>query len=109
MAKITTADCKKFLVAEITRNPAIIHDIYQDKTTAINEALVAKNWVRISKCKADAEDGDVGTYDGLQIDPSTVQAVRRFVLDPATFDSAVVFCVIEDKKGNLILGEYVGD
>jgi hypothetical protein len=106
MAKITTADCKKFLVNEITKNPNIIHDIYGDTTTAINEALVTKNWIREYKCKP---DDDVETHDGRTIAAYKVQAIRRFVLDPATFDTAVIFCVIEDKQGNLILGEYVGD
>lgn len=106
MAKITTADCKKFLVAEITRNPGIIHDIYEDTTTAINEALVDKNWVREWKVKP-AED--VYTYDGKKILASKIQSLRRFVLDPGQFDTAVIFCVIEEKNGNLVLGEYSGD
>lgn len=106
MIKITTADCKKFLVAEITRNPNIIHKIYEDKTTAINEALIAGNWVRVSKFKPEE---DVYTHDYKTLPLSNVKAVRQFVLDPGNFDTAVQFYVIEDKTGNLILGEYVGD
>ena len=106
MPKITTADCKNFLVAEITKNPRIIHDIYEDTTTAINEALVAKNWIREYKVRP---DDDVYTHDFKKIAASKIRAMRRFVLDPGNFDTAVCFIVLEDTNGNLILGEYVGD
>lgn len=108
MAKITTADCKKFLVAKITANPRIIHDIYADTVTAIHEAKIASNWVR--ECKYKVIDSD-GFYDhqGNALATEDLVWFRRFVLLPAIFDSAVVFTVLEDKQGNLILGEYAGD
>lgn len=108
MAKITTADCKKFLVAQITANPRIIHEIYADTVTAIHEAKIAGNWVRECKYKVRDCDGFY-THSGTPVAAEDLAWFRRFVLLPAIFDSAVVFEVLEDKKGNLILGEYCGD
>lgn len=121
MSKITTADCKKFLVAEIAKNNNIIHDIFGDTVTAINEAQVEKNWKRESKFSPTG-DGDYAedryyfwrpTYGHSgnwgSIDAKDLTCVRRFILDPKTFDSAVMFNVLEDKNGKLHLGEYVGD
>lgn len=34
---------------------------------------------------------------------------QLFALDPNTYEEAVVFLVLEDKQGNLILGDYIGD
>lgn len=119
MTKITTADCKKFLVAEITKNPEIIHDIYGDKTTAIKEALDAKNWVRELKFNAngDHEYADdtyelwCPTYGPSRgsVPATSLTTVRKFTLDPDQFDNAVAFMVLEDKQGNLMLGAYSGD
>lgn len=119
MSKITTADCKKFLVAEVTKNPDIINDIFGDTATAIDEALVEKNWKRESKF-APTGNGDYvqeqydlwyPTYGPGRgsIDAADLVCVRRFILDPEKFDSSVMFNVLEDKKGQLHLGEYVGD
>lgn len=46
--KITTADCKKFLVEIIHSNPEIINEIWGDKTTSMKEALDVKKWKRES-------------------------------------------------------------
>lgn len=119
MSKITTADCKRFLVGEITKNPNIIHDIFDDNVTAISEALVEKNWKRESKF-APTGNGDYvqdqydlwyPTYGPTRgsIDANDLSCIRRFILNPNRFDSAVMFNVLEDKNGKLHLGEYVGD
>lgn len=116
---ILTADCKKFLVSEIAKNPNIIHDIFDDNTTAINEALIEKNWVRTAKFNP------AGLHDRVQseynlwhpvygpscgnVDASKLSAIRIFQLVPNKFDSAVAFIVLEDRSGNLMLGEYIGD
>lgn len=110
MKKLTTADCKKFLVKEITKNPNIIHDIYEDKITAIKEALVEKNWIRESKFNPNVVDKEnYYTKNNLQIKSEDLVTIRKFCLLPRVFDTAVAFYVLEDKNGNLILGEYVGD
>lgn len=119
MKKVTTADCKQFLVDEISKNPQIINDIFKDTTTGIAAALTRSKWVRESKFKPDGDhDYAQDEYElwapmhgpiPASIPASKLRAVRRFCLDPDQFDSTVVFNVLEDLNGQLILGEYMGD
>lgn len=119
MSKITTADCKKFLVAKITDNKGIINDIFGDTVTAVNEALQEKKWKRESKFTPTGNGDYVedqyklwcptyGPSSG-SIDANELTCIRRFVLDPDQFEDAVKFNVLEDNHGQLHLGEYVGD
>ena len=121
MSKITTADCKKFLVAQVKANPNIIHDIFRDTTTAIAEALDVKKWKRESKFNPDPDKGSDYADDKYELwyprmGPgrgskryTELVSVRRFWLDPDQFENAVMFNVLEDINGQLWLGEYVGD
>jgi hypothetical protein len=123
-APITTADCKKFLVAEITKRPEIVLSIYRDFDTPENilpAALQEKKWLRKEMFNP------TGTYYRVQdeypewfpwnqqfintkmISASNLAKIRVFFLDPNTFDDSIGIAVYEDKQGNLILGEYVGD
>jgi hypothetical protein len=119
MSKVTTADCKKFLVAEITKNPNIIHDIYNDSVTAIDDALKEKNWKRESKFNP-VGDNDYADYSYSlwcprmgpgrgQVKDTDLVAVRRFFLLPDKYEDAIGFNVLEDHQGNLHLGAYIGD
>ena len=119
MSKITTADCKKFLVAEVTKNPDIIHDVFGDRSTAIKEAQIEKKWCRETKFDPCGTSDYAQDYYSIWAPRSGISrgaiankdlaAVRIFCLDSDQFDSAVMFMVLEDKKGQLHLGEYVGD
>jgi hypothetical protein len=42
ITKITTADCKKMLIQEISKYPSIISEIFQDTFTAVAEAMNPK-------------------------------------------------------------------
>jgi hypothetical protein len=118
MIKISTADCRKFLVSEITKNPDIIHWIYGDTTTAIAEALVEKNWKREAKFSPTSDHHYADdSYEVLGEDrrnprvflPHDLVCVRTFCLLPSKFDTAVKYNILEGKDGNLYLSEYVGD
>lgn len=122
MSKITTADCKKFLVSEITQRPEIVTSIYggfNSPETLLPTALQEKKWVRREKFKATGlHDRVQDRYDlwypvyGLSngsAPADRLSTIRMFYLDPNTFDDSVGFMVLEDLQGNLILGEYIGD
>ena len=116
MSKITTADCKRFLVAEITKNPQIVLSIYDgfnEPDTLLSSAMNVKKWVRREKFKPTGdhdyvEDEYILWYRG-SVPADSLTVVRVFSLDSEEFDDAVRFLVLEDKTGQLLLGEYIGD
>lgn len=122
MSKITTADCKRFLVAEIAKNPQIVLDIYggfNNPGNLLPTALIEKKWIRSEKFKPTGEHYRVedsyrlwsplkGPVRG-EVPAETLSAVRVFHLDPDQFDDSVGFMILEDNAGQLILGEYIGD
>jgi hypothetical protein len=122
MSKITTADCKQFLVSKITENPEIVLDIYGGfnyPSNLLSSAMNVKKWVRREKFKPTGDHDLANTeYDlwypvqgpgrGI-VTADRLASVRVFYLDPDHFDDAVGFMVLEDHEGKLILGEYIGD
>ena len=122
MSKITTADCKQFLVAKITKNPEIVLDIYGGfnyPSNLLSSAMNVRKWVRREKFKptGDHDLADVeydlwypvrGPGRGI-VSSDRLASVRVFYLDPDEFDDSVGFMVLEDKTGQLLLGEYIGD
>lgn len=117
MSKITTADCKRFLVAEITQHPEIVTSIYggfNSPETLLPTALQEHKWVRREKFKATGKHDRVhDEYFPLALESpipaDRLSTIRMFYLDPDMFDDSVGFMVLEDLQGNLILGEYIGD
>lgn len=129
MPKLTTADCKKFLVDFFTSTPDLIVGIYESSVghAALKSALVASKWKRRSKCTPGGIDSALSGdhyevfekgkdypkgpnyYAGAPIPSVQVLCERVFVLDEDTYDTAIAFLVIETKEGQLFLGEYVGD
>ena len=117
MSKITTADCKRFLVAEIAQCPEIVTSIYDgfnSPETLLPTALQERKWVRREKFKATGKHDRVhDEYFPLAmaspIPAADLSIIRMFYLDPDQFDDSVGFMVLEDLQGNLILGEYIGD
>lgn len=121
MSKITTADCKKFLVEQVKANPYIIHDIFRDYINGFPEALDVKKWKRESKFNPDPAKGSDYADDNYELwyprmgpgrgskHHTELVSVRRFWLDPDEYDTMIMFNVLEDKNGQLWLGEYVGD
>ena len=64
-SKITTADCKSFIVDFVTKNPSVITSIFgsgpnglsaTEQAGLITEATILKNWKRETKFKVDPED-----------------------------------------------------
>ena len=122
MNKITTADCKQFLVTEITKNPRIVMDIYSGfnyPSNLLSSAMNVKKWVRTEKFKPTGDHDRVEDEYELwypvmgpgrgSVPADRLTAVRVFSLDPAEFDGSVRFLVLENKTGQLLLGEYIGD
>lgn len=122
MSKITTVDCKQFLVAEITQNPQIVLDIYggfDDPENLLPTALVEKKWKRTEKFKPTGEHYRVEDSYRLwsplkgpergEVSAEALVTIRVFHLDPDQFDDSVGFMILEDKTGQLLLGEYIGD
>lgn len=117
--KITTADCKKFLAEQVIKNPNIVREIFQDLNTAIAEASNPKKWQRESKFNPTGDNDRVQDHYNLwcpeygpskgSVPATDLVSVRIFWLDPNQFDTAVMFMVLEDRNGQLHLGEYVGD
>lgn len=120
MGKVTTADCKKFLTEQIANNPVIINEIFKGDPQVIMDALDVKKWSRESKFSPTGNHDYAepeyevwrpmyGRSQTVTIPATDLNAVRRFILDPEQYDTGVIFNVLEDKQGNLILGQYVGD
>lgn len=113
MAKITTAVCKKFLVDCVKADPTILYGRVQDREEVVREGLKEKSWQRELKFNPNGSSEHVeesyGTYDGGWMDAKDLKAVRRFILSPHLFEGAVIFYVLEDNDGVLILGDDLGD
>jgi len=121
MSKITTADCKRFLVAEVARRPEIVTSIYgsQPPTDLVVSAMKESKWVRREKFKPTGDHYRVeDRYDlwypayghrNGSAPADRLSTIRTFYLAPDVFEDTVGFMVLEDLQGNLILGEYIGD
>lgn len=113
MSKITTASCKKFLVDCVRADPTILYGRVQDRALVLEEGLKEKSWVRELKFNpsgsSEYAEESYGSYEGGWYDAEDLKAVRRFVLSTQLFEGAVVFYVLEDNNGVLILGDDLGD
>jgi hypothetical protein len=116
MSKITTADCKRFLVNEITKNPDIINRI-DGQGSDILKQVSESNFVRTTKFKPTGKhDYATDTYKLWGSDSSMsakdLSQVRVFHFDKnkldydTEFDYSRGFMILEDLQGNLILGDY---
>lgn len=115
--KITTADCKNFLVECFTKDPNLpvgrVHA--DDLPRVLADSVVAKMWKREAKINPNKDNDyrdagdDWGMYYGGTISGTKLKTVRKFYLNPDEYDSAVCYMVLEDLNGNLILGEDFGD
>ena len=111
-SKRTTKDCKIFLANEIKKNPVIIHEIFADKTTAIDDAIKPDSWMRESKLKPTGNhDYAQKRYSARDLDhsipASELAAVR--VMSLRDYEGAIRFSILEGLNGELYLGEYLGD
>lgn len=130
MLKITTNDCKKFLVSFFTNSPYMVGKIYDgvQEESVKKDAINIEKWKRESKMSSQDENSIFNVFGEYRIykpglrfergphyapsEPFPVQDVvceRVFILDPDTYEDGVKFVVIEDKNGNLHLGPYIGD
>ena len=116
MTKITTEDCKRFLVDAVSRDSSIVLEFWDDEASeVIKDATNAKKWKRMSK--QNPKDCQLFHYNGYFVDHKgnssvaveDVACVRTFALDPENYDSALAYLVLECKDGSLVLGENVGD
>jgi len=128
-SKITTADCKAFIVDFVKQNPSVILSIYGtgpnglstvEQSKLIAEATIPKNWKRESKFKVDPDDDfeihSVNVpvrrcqYDGtVTVDGSQFTVGREFCLLPDKYEDGIKFAILEKPDSSLVFGPYVGD
>lgn len=129
MAK-STADCKAFLVGFFAKNPSVVLSIFgpgmgaQGQADLVKDATNPAKWKRTHKCRPGTGPHEMATYSlfppnvqvarmGYGVMPkapsSAYVAERGFMLDPNTYDTGVMFLVVEDAQGVLSLADYVGD
>lgn len=126
MTKITTADCKAFIVDFVTKNPSVILSIYgsdlsaADKIDLINDATNAANWKRESKRKVNKNDTyevyNINVpvrrcqYDGTTtVSGSNFVVEREFCLCPNKYENGIQFTILEKLDRSLVFGPYSGD
>lgn len=127
---ITTATCKAFLAHFVRDNPSVLFSIYgtdmsaHAKTTLLAHGTTPNRWKRIHKC---SPGGGLYQFDSYgifttshvitrmgfdrlpEVPIANFVAERGFSLDPDIYDTGVAFVVLEDRDGNLHLGDYIGD
>jgi len=130
MTKITTDDCKKFIVQFQKDNPALerirfgfdpddnIQDTdFDPDCEYFADCLNEKKWKRLFKRNPEKEDG-TSVYISGQIfnsyaEPAgsvnfeDIKYTRGF--DMVTADGQIAYLVFEMKDGTLHLGDYIGD
>ncbi len=117
MSKLSTKDCRDFLVKIFNQSPEMITCKFDDTESIEQIKKVMSNgnkWKRIRKFKANGSSeftqsnyrSEVG--DGV-IPAEKVAWVREFFLNPEEFEDAIGFQVLELNNGDLMLGEFVGD
>lgn len=135
MSKISTEDCRKFLVDFFTKNPSVVTSIFYSGSLSTGEQIARdelarwatnpKLWKRARKYKVQSPNSwisddtidiyDASTpvrrsgYDGTKNVNNTFVWAREFYLNEDQLENQVGFVVLEDEKGNLALGPYCGD
>ncbi len=129
MSKITTEDCKKFIVQFQKDNPnleKIRFGLSQNDSRLNNheykfleDCFQTKNWKRLFKTKPNEDEYDCSVIyiSGQPInrfaDPhgkvniNDIKYVRGF--DMVTADGQIAYLVLEMNDGTLHLGDYIGD
>lgn len=127
MSKVTTDQCKKFLAHELENNQQVLHDVFkpskddplatEDFEMALAASKVSKNWKRDLKFNANGTSEHACYFYALwypewgpergTFDAEDLTTVRQFSLDYKG-DQKLSFYVLEDKEGDLYLGEYMG-
>jgi hypothetical protein len=122
-----TKDCKQYLADFVQKNPSIVTSIYggeYEPVGLLQDATNPNKWKRDYKCNPGGGRYEFDEYsmfdqhtiikrmgyDRLKKMPATnFVAERGFYLNPDIYDTGVAFVVLEDKDGNLHLGDYIGD
>lgn len=128
MRKLTTADCKKFIVQFQKDNPNLERSRYglgpQDDVSKnpdyqfLLDVLNEKKWKRIFKTTKDLDEHSNYIYINGQsfnryaepageVDYDDIQCIRGFDLESA--DGQIAYLILEMKDGTLRFGDYIGD
>lgn len=112
----TTADCRDFIVKFVSDFPEVILSKWSEESdkNEIRKVLTKPaKWKRHAKWKATGAnvfaESEYSAFHGKRIPAEKLSWVREFYLNPADFENAIGFQVLEDVDGNLILGEFIGD
>lgn len=128
----TVDECKKFLIDFFKSTPGLITGIYNPENgkEVLNDALVENNWRHEAQYSPENSESYINQYDqdnyevwqkgynyyrgpsyyqGNPLLPSRIAHEHTFWLFPEKYDSGVMFLVLEDKQGQLYLGNYIGD
>ncbi|WP_410951119.1 hypothetical protein [Pseudomonas sp. S1(2024)] len=121
-SKVSTADCKAFVVDFQRNNPGLERGRFGMPADAPEAPYAGldnvKNWKRVSKTRpVDGElyhrYGDTATpfrTNGearIPVAHADIAWVRTFDFDPA--DGQIAYFVFELKDGTLVMGDYIGD
>lgn len=122
MSKISTDDCKKFLINFHANNLHIekarfeLTDESPELDLFVKELLSEKNWKRLFKRKPESSETSVyvsGRPVNLYAEPQSkvkledINCVRGFEMTKS--DGQIAYLVLEMKDGTLHLGDYIGD
>lgn len=117
MSKISTSDCRKFIVEFAKSNPTTVLSNWDDpeELERIKKCLTTESkWKRHSKWKPgsnhDFAQPEYPVFDhSRQIPAGQLAWVREFYLNPTEFENSIGFQILEDIDGNLIMGQDIGD
>ncbi len=122
MSKISTDDCKKFLINFHANNLHIektrfeLTDESPELDLFVKELLSEKNWKRLFKRKPEYDETSIyisGVPVNIYAEPQSkvkledIKFVRGFEMIKS--DGQIAYLVLEMKDGTLHLGDYIGD
>lgn len=116
MSKLSTEDCRKFIVDFVSANPNQILDNWSDpdEVACIRKCLTQPSkWKRYVKFSAtsnhESAEPEYPSFDRQRIPAEQLSWVREFYLNPTEFETAIGFQVLETVKGELIMGQDISD
>jgi hypothetical protein len=117
--RVSTDDCRKFIVAFETANPQLEAARFTDEWDSDQRAalLIFSNWKREHKIRPPKDETYSVYVEGQEINryaeaaakiaSSEIAWERKFNCCP--FEGQVAYLVLEKHDGTLLLGNYVGD
>lgn len=118
---------QKFLVDFFIKSPCLITKLFKSSDSALNQDMVNEiNW----KLESNGTPGDDNSYlngsvyyyspdkiytedaQNVSLEEKSLDefvAEYKYTLMPDKYEDSISFLVLEDKNGEIFLGEFVGD